>query len=60
MSRKELLDQAELIAELDRRYDRMIANPNEGEPWEVVRERIQRSLDLQRDPRLISGIIRRR
>lgn len=49
-----------MIAELDRRYDRMIANPNEGEPWEVVRERIQRSLDLQRDPRLISGIIRRR
>jgi len=34
----------ELDAELDRRYQASKANPGTGEPWEVVRERIQRSL----------------
>lgn len=35
----------EIEAELDRRYRAFLANPNEGEPWEVVRERIRRKLD---------------
>ncbi len=34
----------ELDAELDRRYQACKADPGRGEPWEVVRERIQRSL----------------
>ena len=34
----------ELDAELDRRYQAYKADPARGEPWEVVRERIQRSL----------------
>jgi putative addiction module component (TIGR02574 family) len=36
-------------AELDRRYRAFEANPDEGEPWEVVRERIRRSLDATAD-----------
>jgi len=30
---------------LDNRYRAYVANPLEGEPWEVIRERIHRSLD---------------
>ncbi|MGD0541411.1 MAG: addiction module protein [Tepidisphaeraceae bacterium] len=40
-----------LESELDRRYQAFLANPDEGEPWEVVRERIQRSLDAAADRR---------
>lgn len=36
---------AKIKSELDRRFSAYQANPNEGEPWEVVRERIRRSLD---------------
>ncbi len=35
----------EMEAELDRRCKAQLANPKDAEPWEVVRERIQRSLD---------------
>ncbi|HEY1921261.1 MAG TPA: addiction module protein [Tepidisphaeraceae bacterium] len=35
----------QLEAELDRRHQAFMASPDEGEPWEIVRERIQRSLD---------------
>jgi putative addiction module component (TIGR02574 family) len=35
----------QLQSELDRRYQDFKENPDQGEPWEVVRERIQRSLD---------------
>jgi putative addiction module component (TIGR02574 family) len=34
---------AEQAAELDRRIAEYEANPEEGEPWEVVRERIRNS-----------------
>jgi putative addiction module component (TIGR02574 family) len=32
-------------AELERRHRAALANPDDGETWEVVRERIQRKLD---------------
>jgi putative addiction module component (TIGR02574 family) len=32
-------------SELNRRHQAFLSSPDEGEPWEVVRERIQRSLD---------------
>jgi len=35
----------ELKSEMDRRYQAHLARPEEAEPWEVVRERIQRSLN---------------
>jgi len=38
-------------SELNRRYQAYLANPDEGESWEVVRERIQRSLDAARHDR---------
>jgi putative addiction module component (TIGR02574 family) len=34
----------EHIAELDRRLDALEAQPKEGTPWEIVRERILASL----------------
>jgi len=34
--------------ELERRYQAYLANPTDGQPWEVMRERIQRSLDEAR------------
>jgi len=51
---------SELEAELDRRYQASQRNPDEGEPWEVVRERIQESLNTSRDPRVIGRTIRGR
>ncbi|HEX4053448.1 MAG TPA: addiction module protein [Tepidisphaeraceae bacterium] len=42
---------ARVESELDRRHRGFLANPNEGEPWEVVRERIQRGLDATKDNR---------
>ena len=41
----------ELESELDRRYRSFQADPDRGEPWEVVRERIQRELDEARNNR---------
>ena len=41
----------ELESQLDRRYRAFLARPEEGEPWEVVRERIQRNLDAVRTRR---------
>ncbi|MGD0139661.1 MAG: addiction module protein [Tepidisphaeraceae bacterium] len=41
----------ELESELDRRYRAFLARPDEGEPWEVVREKIQRNLDAARTRR---------
>ena len=41
----------ELESELDRRYRAFLARPDEGEPWEVVREEIQRNLDAARTRR---------
>ena len=41
-------DSPELVAELDRRYEAHLKNPQESEPWEVVRARIERSLDEAR------------
>jgi len=41
----------EIESELDRRYRAFLARPDEGEPWEVVRERIQRNLDAARTRR---------
>jgi putative addiction module component (TIGR02574 family) len=38
-------------SELDRRYRAYLANPREGEPWEVVREKIQSDLDAARNRR---------
>lgn len=35
----------EIDAELDRRYRAFLVNPGEGEPWEVVRDRIATTLD---------------
>ncbi len=32
-------------SELNRRHQTFLSSPDEGEPWEVVRERIQRNLD---------------
>ena len=32
-------------SELNRRHQAFLSSPDVGEPWEVVRERIQRSLD---------------
>lgn len=32
-------------AELERRHRAALSNPDDGETWEVVRERIQRKLD---------------
>jgi putative addiction module component (TIGR02574 family) len=36
-------------SELDRRYRAYLASPEDGEPWEVTRQRIQRSLDAAGD-----------
>jgi putative addiction module component (TIGR02574 family) len=41
----------ELESELDRRYSAFLAKPDEGDAWEVVRERIQRNLDAARTRR---------
>jgi putative addiction module component (TIGR02574 family) len=41
----------EIESELDRRYRAFLASPDEGEPWEVVREKIQRNLDAARTRR---------
>ena len=38
----------EIRAKLQRRLDEYDQNPDEGEPWEVVRDEIQRELDEQR------------
>jgi putative addiction module component (TIGR02574 family) len=38
-------------SELDSRYHAYLSSPNDGEPWEVTRERIHRSLNAARDPR---------
>lgn len=37
-----------LESELDRRYRASLAEPDGGEPWEVVREKIQGKLDAAR------------
>jgi len=42
---------SELESELDGRYRAFLAKPEEGEPWEVVREKIQRNLDAARTHR---------
>ncbi len=42
---------SELETELDRRYQAFLAKPDEGEPWEIVREKIQRNLDAARTRR---------
>jgi putative addiction module component (TIGR02574 family) len=36
-------------SELDRRYQASLAVPDQGEPWEIVREKIQRNLDAARN-----------
>ena len=38
-------------SELDRRYRAYLVSRDDGEPWEVTRQRIQRSLDAAGDPR---------
>jgi putative addiction module component (TIGR02574 family) len=38
-------------AELDRRYRAYLANPDEGEPWEVFRARLERSLEAAKGDR---------
>lgn len=41
----------EIRMELERRLDEHDKNPDEGEPWEVVRGEIQRALDERRAQR---------
>jgi putative addiction module component (TIGR02574 family) len=41
----------ELKSELDRRYRAHLQNPDEGEPWEIVREKLRRNLDAARNRR---------
>jgi putative addiction module component (TIGR02574 family) len=41
----------ELKSELDRRYKSFLERPDEGEPWEIVRERILRNLDAAKNRR---------
>jgi putative addiction module component (TIGR02574 family) len=40
-------------AELDRRYQAYKTSPGKADPWEVVRERIQRSLDAAANHRRV-------
>jgi putative addiction module component (TIGR02574 family) len=42
---------SKLDSELDRRFSAFLAKPDEGEPWEVVREKIQRNLDAAKPRR---------
>jgi putative addiction module component (TIGR02574 family) len=35
----------QIESELNRRHQAFLSSPEEGEPWEVVREKIRRSLD---------------
>jgi putative addiction module component (TIGR02574 family) len=41
----------EVESELDRRYRAFVTNPDDGEPWEVVREKIHRNLAAARTRR---------
>jgi putative addiction module component (TIGR02574 family) len=42
---------SEMVSELERRHQAYQAQPDDVEPWEVVRERIRGSLNAARDRR---------